>query len=133
MVSVLAPMVKYEAQKGKYNFVLAPLVKYAIHCCSKKSPVLAPFPLSDGHDERKIAMQQLICPLDGLHCEKDCPDRYHDEPEGGCLLTTFLELGGNTLILGKVEKTAPVSPAPRRSKRNKQPGKVIDSTSIMRV
>ena len=35
----------------------------------------------------------VICPLDGLPCEKGCPDRYKDRPEGGCLLTTSLAAG----------------------------------------
>ena len=46
-------------------------------------------------------MEQLICPIDGKPCEQDCPDRYHDQPEGGCVLTTFLELGGNILFISK--------------------------------
>lgn len=46
-------------------------------------------------------MENLICPLDGKPCEQDCPDRYHDQPEGGCVLTTFLELGGNILFISK--------------------------------
>lgn len=38
-------------------------------------------------------MNQVICPIDQLPCEADCPDRYHDTPEGGCFLTTAMELG----------------------------------------
>ena len=45
-------------------------------------------------------MQDLICPLDGKPCEKDCPDRYVDQPEGGCFLTTAQELGGSVLDFG---------------------------------
>ena len=30
-------------------------------------------------------MSDRICPLDGKPCEKDCPDRFHDTPDGGCL------------------------------------------------
>ena len=37
-------------------------------------------------------IKQRICPLDGKPCEKDCPDRYKDEPAGGCFLTTAREL-----------------------------------------
>ena len=33
-------------------------------------------------------MKDIICPLDGKPCEKDCPDRYIDHPGGGCFLTT---------------------------------------------
>ncbi len=43
-------------------------------------------------------MKQLMCPLDGLPCEKDCPDRYN-QPEGGCILTTLTELGGSILTI----------------------------------
>lgn len=46
-------------------------------------------------------MEQLICPLDGRPCEADCPDRYREQPEGGCILTTFMELGGNILYIRK--------------------------------
>lgn len=45
-------------------------------------------------------MKQLICPIDGLPCERDCPDRYIDQPEGGCILTTAQELGATLLNLG---------------------------------
>lgn len=38
-------------------------------------------------------MKDVICPLDGQPCEKDCPDRYTDYPGGGCALTTAQELG----------------------------------------
>lgn len=44
-------------------------------------------------------MEQIICPIDGRPCEADCPDRYIDRAEGGCFLTTFLEFGGNLMIL----------------------------------
>ena len=45
-------------------------------------------------------MDQLICPLDGWPCERDCPDRYVDQPEGGCILTTAQELGARIIYLG---------------------------------
>lgn len=44
-------------------------------------------------------MKDLICPLDGKPCEKDCLDRYTDRPEGGCSLTTAQELGGSVFDL----------------------------------
>lgn len=31
-------------------------------------------------------MKQRICPLDGKPCEKSCPDRYPNDPRGGCIL-----------------------------------------------
>jgi len=30
--------------------------------------------------------KQRICPLDGTSCSKKCPDRYPDDPAGGCVL-----------------------------------------------
>lgn len=42
-------------------------------------------------------MKQLICPLDGKPCERDCPDRY---PEGGYFLATAQEQGARILDLG---------------------------------
>ncbi len=44
-------------------------------------------------------MQQIICPLDNLPCEQECPDRYQDQLEGGCFLTTALELGFNVIAI----------------------------------
>lgn len=52
-------------------------------------------------------MKQRICPLDGKSCEADCPDRYTDDPAGGCILTTVLELGGSVIYLsGPVDEAA---------------------------
>lgn len=45
-------------------------------------------------------MRQLICPLDGKPCARDCPDRYRDAPEGGCFLTTAQEQGANIIDFG---------------------------------
>ncbi len=45
-------------------------------------------------------MKQMICPLDNQPCEADCPDRYQDQPEGGCFLTTAQEQGATILNLG---------------------------------
>ena len=42
----------------------------------------------------------LTCPLDNQPCERDCPDRYTDRPEGGCILTTALEQGYTLIDLG---------------------------------
>lgn len=38
-------------------------------------------------------MKEIICPLDNKPCEQNCPDRYTDTPDGGCFLTTAMELG----------------------------------------
>lgn len=45
-------------------------------------------------------MKELLCPLEGEPCERDCPDRYHGRPEGGCMLTTAQELGAKILDFG---------------------------------
>lgn len=45
-------------------------------------------------------MNQIICPLDNLPCEADCPDRYIDSPSGGCFLTTAVELGASIVDFG---------------------------------
>lgn len=45
-------------------------------------------------------MKQIICPIDGKPCEKDCPDRYTDRAEGGCILSTAQELGAKIVCLG---------------------------------
>lgn len=44
-------------------------------------------------------MKRIICPIDGLPCEQGCPDRYQNQPEGGCLITTALELGFNVIAV----------------------------------
>lgn len=45
-------------------------------------------------------MKDIICPLDGKLCEKDCPDRYIDHPGGGCFLTTAQGMGAKLIDLG---------------------------------
>lgn len=45
-------------------------------------------------------MNQVICPLDNCPCEWDCPDRYNDSPEGGCMLTTAQAQGATILDFG---------------------------------
>ena len=37
-------------------------------------------------------MKQRICPLDGKPCEKSCPDRYKDDPRGGCILVAMHDM-----------------------------------------
>ena len=59
-------------------------------------------------------MKDIICPLDGKPCEKDCPDRYIDHPGGGCFLTTAQELGAKIIdnqalaIVKQLERIADV-------------------------
>lgn len=43
-------------------------------------------------------MQQITCPLDGTPCASDCPDRFYDREEGGCLLTMQLERGASIMV-----------------------------------
>lgn len=45
-------------------------------------------------------MKDVICPIDGRPCEKDCPDRYLEQPGGGCALTTAQELGAKIIDFG---------------------------------
>ena len=45
-------------------------------------------------------MQTIICPIDGTPCAPDCPDRFHDREEGGCLLTMISEHCNAALIIG---------------------------------
>lgn len=41
-------------------------------------------------------MKQRICPLDGKPCEKNCPDRYKDDPRGGCILVALHDAWANS-------------------------------------
>ncbi|MGO5096083.1 hypothetical protein ACTQ34_09695 [Agathobaculum sp. LCP25S3_E8] len=43
--------------------------------------------------------KDITCPLDNRPCEHNCPDRYIDRPEGGCLLTTALEQGCSLIAI----------------------------------
>ncbi len=51
-------------------------------------------------------MRQITCPIDGKPCEQDCPDRYIDQPEGGCWLTTAIELGGHIISIDEHGRVA---------------------------
>lgn len=46
-------------------------------------------------------MSAVLCPLDGKPCEENCPDRYRDEPGGGCLLTTLMEFADVMIVIKK--------------------------------
>lgn len=48
-------------------------------------------------------MQQVICPIDGKPCAPDCPDRFHNTPEGGCFLTAAMEHADAVLLLDSGE------------------------------
>lgn len=50
-------------------------------------------------------MKEIICPLDGRPCEKNCPDRYRDQPEGGRWITIAQELGAQVIILDEASGT----------------------------
>jgi hypothetical protein len=45
-------------------------------------------------------VKDVICPIDGRPCEMDCPDRYLEQPGGGCALTTAQELGAKIIDFG---------------------------------
>ena len=47
-------------------------------------------------------MQSIICPLDNTPCDPECPDRFHDTEEGGCILTLAAEMGCRVLYLDNV-------------------------------
>ena len=55
-----------------------------------------------GQKRRKgaVIVKDIIYPLDGNPCEKDCPDRYIDHPGGGCFLTTAQGMGAKLIDLG---------------------------------
>lgn len=44
-------------------------------------------------------METIICPIDGKPCEENCPDRYKDRAEGGCFMTTFIEVCGPDSVI----------------------------------
>ena len=58
--------------------------------------------------------KDITCPIDSRPCERDCPDRYTDRPEGGCLLTTALELGCSLVTLGGQDVAILFPPKNRR-------------------
>lgn len=47
-----------------------------------------------------------ICPLDGRPCDPDCPDRYQDDPAGGCLTATLMEYADAVFIIKKAAPSA---------------------------
>ena len=51
-------------------------------------------------------MSALLCPLDWLPCEENCPDRYRDEPGGGCLLTTLMEFADVMIVIKSAAPSA---------------------------
>lgn len=50
-------------------------------------------------------MDQIICPIDGKPCEKDCRDRYQDKPEGGCALSDALAAGDISILFPELKNT----------------------------
>ena len=44
-------------------------------------------------------MREVICPVDGRPCDPECPDRFTDRPEGGCILTMAADMGCKVFIL----------------------------------
>ena len=58
----------------------------------------------------KAFIRDCICPLDGRPCEKSCPDRYIDDPRGGCILTDVKEAGGKIYPLGGGDYACVINP-----------------------
>lgn len=58
--------------------------RFFAELCTKKGEIMEQF-------------IEVTCPLDRLPCEKGCPDRYIDTPDGGCFLTTAAEMGANII------------------------------------
>lgn len=67
-------------------------------------------------------MKDIICPLDGKPCEKDCPDRYIDHPGGGCFLTTAQGMGAKLIDLGGGDVGMMFTPNGKKVKHDGQPG-----------
>ena len=44
-------------------------------------------------------VQIVTCPVDGKPCDPECPDRFHDTPDGGCFLTVAMEHADAVLLL----------------------------------
>ena len=60
--------------------------------------------------KRRFYMIDRICPIDGRPCEKNCPDRYIDDPRGGCILTDVKERGGKIIPLGGGDYVCVINP-----------------------
>lgn len=43
-------------------------------------------------------LKEIICPLDKLPCQQDCPDR---SPDGGCFLSAAAGVGGHIVQLSR--------------------------------
>ena len=55
-------------------------------------------------------MKDRICPIDGKPCEKDCPGRFNDTPDGGCLLTLYQDMGIPVLYTdGRIARCCPTA------------------------
>ena len=70
-------------------------------------------------------MSAVLCPLDGKPCEENCPDRYRDEPGGGCLLTTLMEFA-DVMIVIKI--AAPSEAAPGTAKGGDRESSILSLT-----
>ncbi len=64
-------------------------------------------------DKEAAPERGLICPLDGRPCDPNCPDRYQDDPAGGCLTATLMEHSDAAFI---IKKTAPSAGTPGTAK-----------------
>lgn len=49
-------------------------------------------------------MNEIICPIDGKPCDPACPNRYIDQPGGGCVLSTVADMSDTVIIVEQLEK-----------------------------
>lgn len=70
-------------------------------------------------------MSAVLCPLDGLPCAEDCPDRYRDEPGGGCLLTTLMEFADVMIV---IKSAAPSEAAPGTAEGGDRESSILSLT-----
>ena len=46
----------------------------------------------------------IVCPIDGKPCDPACPNRYIDQPGGGCVLSTVADMSDTVIIVEQLEK-----------------------------
>lgn len=57
----------------------------------------------------------VICPVDGRPCAPDCPDRFYDRPDGGCLMTELQAHGASVLLISPLQKPGHKTPPADRA------------------
>lgn len=51
-------------------------------------------------------MHIVTCPIDGKPCDPECPDRFIDRAEGGCLMTMLIEHSDSVLYISRANRNA---------------------------